>query len=247
MKILLLKDVYNLGRAGEVKKVANGYGRNYLLPQRLAVLATPGALTQIDRIAAEANKRRNVLNEEMGTIAEKMVDLMLLFPARAGETGKLYGSVTTAMIAEAISKEIGVEISKRQIDSQPVRLLGMHILKARLTMDIIPEFKVVVYREGESPENYMILAEDLEAGIDPNAVEEVAEDVVEDVVAEDAEIETEDAAEVAEEEEAEEAIAEAAVEAVAELEAEAVEEEAADEATDEEEAAEATDEADTAE
>lgn len=243
MKILLLKDVYNLGRAGEVKKVANGYGRNYLLPQRLAVLATPGAMTQIDRIAAEANKRRNVLNEEMGAIAEKMVDLMLLFPARAGETGKLYGSVTTAMIAEAISKEIGVTVSKRQIDSQPVRLLGMHILKARLTMDIIPEFKVVVYREGESPENYMILAEDLEAGIDPNAVEEV----VEDVVAEDAEMEAEDAPEVAEEEEAEEAIAEAAVEAVAELEAEAVEEEAADEATDEEEVAEVTDEADTAE
>ena len=161
MKVLLLEDVYNLGRAGEVKKVANGYGRNYLIPQGLAVLATPGALAQAERIQVDADKKRSLLNEEMSFVAEKLVDVQLLFPARAGETGKLYGSVTTQMIADRLNEELDTELSKRQIDSQPLRMLVMHTVKVRLTIDLIPEFKVVVYREGESPENYMIEAEAL--------------------------------------------------------------------------------------
>jgi large subunit ribosomal protein L9 len=161
MKVLLLQDVYNLGRAGDIKKVANGFGRNFLLPQNLAVLATPGAVTQSEIIRNSANQKRTILNEEMAGVAEKMTGLQLLFPARAGETGKLYGSVTNAMIADGISEKLGLEVSKRQIDTQPVRLLGMHMVKVRLTMDMIPEVTVVVYREGEAPENYMVLAEDL--------------------------------------------------------------------------------------
>ena len=68
MKVLLLKDVFKLGRAGDVKRVADGYGRNYLLPQGLAVLATPGALKQVDRIVTTATVQRNALNEELGEI-----------------------------------------------------------------------------------------------------------------------------------------------------------------------------------
>lgn len=194
MKVLLLEDVYNLGRAGEIKKVANGYGRNYLIPQGLAVLATPGALAQAERIQKEADKRRNLLNEEMSVVAEKLEGLQLLFAARAGETGKLYGSVTTQMIADQLNEELGLNLTKRQIDSQPLRLLGMHIVKARLTIDIIPEFQVVVYREGESAENYMIDAEDLagetiEEDITTTVVEEITEteegiEVTEEVVVE---------------------------------------------------------------
>jgi large subunit ribosomal protein L9 len=151
MKVLLLKDVYKLGRAGEVKRVADGYGRNYLLPQGLAVLATEGALKQAERIRAEAAARRSALNEEMSVIAERIQGLRLTFPARASETGKLYGSVTTQMLAEAISRKAGVEISRRQIDSQPLRSLGEHTVHVRLTMDLIPEVKVIVHREGETP------------------------------------------------------------------------------------------------
>lgn len=162
MKILLLEDVYNLGRAGEIKKVANGYGRNYLIPQGLAMLATPGAMAQAERIQQEADQRREVLNQEMSGVAEKLAELKLMFAAKAGETGKLYGSITTQMIADELTKELGTEISKRQIDSQPLRLLGLHTIKARLTIDLIPEFQVVVYREGESPENYMVEAEVLD-------------------------------------------------------------------------------------
>ena len=150
MKVLLLKDVYKLGRAGDVKRVADGYGRNYLLPQGLAVLATPGALKQSDNIRQKASEQRAIVNKEMGVIADKMVDLTITFSAKASETGKLYGSITTQMIAEAIANKIGVEIARRQIDSQPVRTLGDHKVKVRLTVDLIPSIKVIVLREGEA-------------------------------------------------------------------------------------------------
>jgi large subunit ribosomal protein L9 len=150
MKVLLLKDIYKLGRAGDVKKVADGYGRNYLLPQGLAVLATPGALKQSDNIRQKAAEPRAVVNKEMGVIADKMVDLTITFSAKASETGKLYGSITTQMIAEAIANKIGFEIARRQIDSQPVRALGEHKVKVRLTVDLIPSIKVIVLREGEA-------------------------------------------------------------------------------------------------
>jgi len=165
MKVLLIEDVYNLGRAGDIKKVANGYGRNYLLPQGFAVLATPQALLDVERIREEANKRRVLLNEEMASVAESMQDVQLIFPARAGETGKLYGSVTTMMIANALSEKLDVEINKRQIHSQPLRQLGMHKVNVRLTIDLIPEIDVVIYREGESVDNYMIAAEELAADL----------------------------------------------------------------------------------
>ena len=214
MKVLLIEDVYNLGRAGEIKKVANGYGRNYLLPQGLAVLATPQALKNVEHIKESANKRRAVLNQEMSGVAENMVDMRLEFPARAGETGKLYGSVTTIMIAEALSEKLGVEISKRQIDSQPLRLLGMHTVKVRLTIDLIPDVDIVVYREGEPVENYLVSAEELAAQSDE------ADGYVE------AEFEAEEPEAEAEEEES-------AAEAVEEAEETAPEEEEAEETAEE--------------
>jgi len=195
MKVLLLEDVYNLGRAGEVKKVANGYGRNYLIPQGLAILATAGALAQAERIQAEADYRRNLLNKEMSGVAEKLRSLQLVFPARAGETGKLYGSITTQMLADSLTEELGTEITKRQIDSQPLRMLGMHKVKVRLTIDLIPEFEVVIYREGESPENYMVDADDLAADDyeeeETEAEETVVEEAPPELVAEETAEETE--------------------------------------------------------
>lgn len=204
MKVLLLEDVYNLGRAGEVKKVANGYGRNYLIPQGLAVLATPGALAQAERIQEDADKRRSLLNEKMSVVAEKLVDVKLFFPARAGETGKLYGSVTTQMIADKLNEELGTELTKRQIDSQPLRMLGMHTVKVRLTIDLIPEFSVVVYREGESPENYMIEAEALAGDIEEEELPTTIEEDFTTTVVEDFEPEVEAVDDVAGEAPAEE-------------------------------------------
>jgi len=171
MKVLLLKDVYKLGRAGDVKKVANGYGRNYLIPQGLAVLATGGALKQVDRIRSDADNLRNALNLELSGLAEQLGKITLTFPVRASETGRLYGSVNTRMIAEELSRVAGVEISHRQIDAQPLRMIGKHLVDVRLTVDLVPEISVIVYREGESPEAAVEEAESLAEALEKGEIE----------------------------------------------------------------------------
>jgi large subunit ribosomal protein L9 len=150
MKVLLIKDVYKLGHAGEVKKVADGYGRNYLLPQGLAILATTGSLKQSEGIRSRAAASRQVLNAELGGLAGQIEGLTLNFTSKAGETGKLYGSITTQTIAEELSKLVGTQIDRKQVETQPIRTLGDHKAKVRLTMDLMPEIKVVIYREGEA-------------------------------------------------------------------------------------------------
>ena len=152
MKVLLLQDVFKLGRAGDVKRVADGYGRNYLMPQGLAVLATPGALKQVDRIKAQATVKRDALNEELGAVAEQLDGMVLSFTERASETGKLYGSVNAQMISESITEKTGVEISRSQVHAQPLRTLGEHTVQIRLTVDLLPEVTVIVNSEGEEEE-----------------------------------------------------------------------------------------------
>ena len=147
MKVLLIKDVYNLGRAGDVKKVADGYARNFLLPQKVAVMATEGSLKQIEKIQAAAAKQRELLNEEMAGLAEQIQALELRFKAKVGETGKLYGSITQQMIIEAVNEQLKVNIDRHQVESQPLREVGEHLVKIRLTFDLIPEVKVLVESE----------------------------------------------------------------------------------------------------
>ena len=149
MKVLLIRDVYNLGRAGEIKKVANGYGRNFLIPQKLAVMATPGALQQVEKIQQAAEKRRVALNEEMAGVAEKIKGLELFFTAKVGETGHLYGSITPQMIADAIEEKSGLKVDRHWIESQPLREIGLHNVKVRLTFDLVPEVAVMVESEEE--------------------------------------------------------------------------------------------------
>jgi len=150
MKVLLVKDVYKLGRAGDVKKVADGFGRNFLVPQGMAVLATPGAMKTAERIRSKAAEKRVILNEEMSVVAKALEKVQLAFGARAGETGKLYGSITSQEVADALQKKTGYGLKRQQLDMQPLRTLGEHTVHIRLTMDLIPEIKVTVYREGEA-------------------------------------------------------------------------------------------------
>jgi large subunit ribosomal protein L9 len=152
MKVLLIKDVYKLGRAGEVKKVAAGYGRNYLIPQGFAIPATKGAMQQAERIKEKATERRAVLNEELGDIAEVLDGKKLTFAVKAGETGRLYGSVSGEDIIEAIQANFEIELEKRQVETEPIRQLGTYKVPVHLTMDLMPEITVIVYREGEAPE-----------------------------------------------------------------------------------------------
>lgn len=151
MKVLLIKDVYKLGRAGEIKKVAAGYGRNYLIPQGFAIPATPGAMQQADRISKKATERRAALNEELGDISAVLDGKTLMFPVKAGETGRLYGSVSDDDIIEAVQANFEIELEKRQVETEPIRELGSYQVPIHLTMDLVPEITVIVHREGEIP------------------------------------------------------------------------------------------------
>lgn len=150
MKVLLVKDVYKLGHAGDVKKVADGYGRNFLLPQGLAVLATPGALKTVEKIREKATVERAALNQEMSGVAEKLANVELQFFSKAGETGKLYGSITTQMVVDELNKKLGTALNKHQVETDPIRTLGEHLATIRLTVDLNPKIKVFVNREGEA-------------------------------------------------------------------------------------------------
>jgi len=152
MKVMLVRDVFKLGRAGDIKKVADGYGRNYLLPQGLAVLATAGALKQSDKFRATAEIQRAGLNNELKDLAAHVNGVVLTFAAKAGETGKLYGSITTQDVATAIQEQTRYEVKKQQIDMQPIRSLGEFKASVRLTMDLVPEVRIIVHREGEAHE-----------------------------------------------------------------------------------------------
>ena len=150
MRVLLLKDVYKLGHAGDVKKVADGYARNFLIPQRLATLATANAIKQAESLRQNAAIARAKLNAELSGVADKLNALVITFSVKAGETGKLYGSVTSAQIADEIKKSSGLEVDRRNVGHQPLRELGEYKVPVRLTTDLIPQVKVVIHREGET-------------------------------------------------------------------------------------------------
>lgn len=151
MKVLLLKDVYKLGHAGDVKKVADGYARNFLIPRSLAALATAGAVKQAETLRTAAGKLREKLNTELSGVADKINSTQLYFAAKAGETGKLYGSITSAHVTEALNKEINETIDRRIVVHQPLRELGSYQVPVRLTADLIAHVSVIVHREGQSP------------------------------------------------------------------------------------------------
>lgn len=153
MKVLLLEDVYKLGRAGEVKRVAPGYARNFLMPQGLAVLATPGAMKMAGRITKQGEVKRAKVNQELGGVAEQLEGKRFTFAAKASETRRLYGSINAQMIAEKVTEDIGVKVEAKQIESQPLRMLGKHSVAVRLTVDLIPVIEIIVHREGETPES----------------------------------------------------------------------------------------------
>ncbi len=152
MKVLLIKDVYKLGRAGDVKKVADGYGRNFLLTQRLAVLATPGAMKTAEKIRSQGEIQRTALNNELKDLADHINGVTLTFAVKAGETGKLYGSITTQDVAAGIQEQTRYEVKRQQIDMQPIREIGEFKAHVRLTIDLMPEIKIIVRREGEAVE-----------------------------------------------------------------------------------------------
>jgi large subunit ribosomal protein L9 len=148
MKVLLLEDVDKLGLAGKVVTVSDGYARNYLIPRGLAKVANQGALEQADQIRKTGERKRARLLADAQTLAQHIQGLTLTFQARAGEKGKLYGSITTADLAEALGRELGQEFDRRKIISDPLRQVGEHAVQIRLMSDVTATLKVIIEAEG---------------------------------------------------------------------------------------------------
>jgi len=147
MKVILQEDVDNLGKAGDIVKVADGYGRNYLIPKRMAVLADVRNLRTLEHdrrvIEARAKKVRRSA-EEMGV---RLSSLSLTIPAKAGEEGKLFGAVTSRDIAEAFERA-GVTVDRRMVLlEEPIKQVGEYKVKVRAGTDIVPEVSVSVVAE----------------------------------------------------------------------------------------------------
>lgn len=152
MKVLLTRDVTKLGKAGTVKTVADGYARNYLLAQGLAVLATAGAVKQADSLAKSEQKRQSLLAADASSLAEQLQAVTLTFHMRAGEEGKLYGSVTSANIVDELKRTTGLDIDRHKLElREPLRSLGAHKVAVRLASELAPEITVNVAREEAAP------------------------------------------------------------------------------------------------
>ena len=147
MEIILRQAIENLGHPGDVVTVKNGYARNFLLPRGFAYEATPGNLKRIGaergRLEAAENERRDSASE----LAKRLEEVQLTFSARVGEEGKLFGSVTSADVAEQLAAQ-GFNIEKRLIDlHEPIKALGVYRVPVRLHADVKPEIRVWVIKQ----------------------------------------------------------------------------------------------------
>jgi large subunit ribosomal protein L9 len=172
MKVLLKEDVYNLGFAGEIHNVAPGYGRNYLIPKGKAVKATQSTMKQAEAWQRQAEARRAELRAEYELLSTRIKETVLTFIAKAGETGKLYGSITTAQVTESLNELLGTEIDQRKVGTGTLRELGEHKVIVRLSADFQPEVTVVIEPE-----------EDMDAEVSELAVE--AEEAAEETESDD--------------------------------------------------------------
>ena len=151
MKVLLLEDVATLGNAGSVVSVADGYARNYLLPHRLAKTVSEGSVKEVEQVRRSGERKREQMQNSAQDLARRLNELTLTFRARAGEKGKLYGSITTAELADAMQQQVGQEVDRRKIVSDGLRQLGEHVVEVHLLADVTARVKVIVEAEETGP------------------------------------------------------------------------------------------------
>ncbi len=182
MKIILTQDIEKLGTAGSLQDVKPGYARNYLIPQGMAQVATVGLIKQVqERQAAE---QRRVAKQEvaMQSLADRIQGVRLTFTARAGETGRLFGSITSADVAEALSKQVGEEVDRRKVDlATGLHEVGEFPVTINLVGRLKPQIVAIVVPEGGYPVSEAEDAEgDLTGGVtaDEFMGEESSEDEV---------------------------------------------------------------------
>ncbi len=149
MEVILKEDVPKLGNRGDVVKVAEGYGRNYLLPHKLAIEASAGNKAVIKQMKDAAVRRSAREKGDAELLAQQFEGLAIHFRRKAGEKDHLFGSVTSSEIADELAKK-GITLDRRKIELQePIKTLGEHTVEARLHRDVHVKFNVVVDKEAE--------------------------------------------------------------------------------------------------
>ena len=148
MKIILIEDVQNLGYKDDVVEVKNGYGLNYLIPQKKAILATESNLKQLNEKLKQQAQKRAKIKADAEAVAEKIKGLVLEVAVKASEEGKVYGSVTNIQLAEAFAAA-GAEIDRKLIVVEPAKTLGEHTCTVKLHREVSVEvpFNVVAAAE----------------------------------------------------------------------------------------------------
>ncbi len=192
MKVVFLEEVEGSGRIGEVRNVANGYARNYLLPRKLAVAATDHNVRIAQARAAVEVKRQAGLDADAEVLAEKLVGLTITIEVKVGEQGRLYGSVTARDISEVLEKPLGLLLEHRQVElEEPIRQVGLFEVVLKLSRNVRPSVQVAVVGEGQTLEELLAAAA---------AEKEQPEEAAEEEAPQEAEVKQEEPAEEAEQE-----------------------------------------------
>lgn len=145
MKVIFLEDVPHVAKAGEIKEVANGYGRNFLIPQKLALLAKSHDISAVETQLKIRARSQSQTEAELAELAKQLDGSEISLKARSGAKDRLYGSITSADIAAELLNTTGLHIDKRKIElAEPIRQLGSYEVVIRLAKDIIPQIKVSV-------------------------------------------------------------------------------------------------------
>jgi len=148
MKVVFQQDISAKARKGEIKDVADGYARNYLFPKGLAVPATAAAVKAAEAMSAESARRKAREQEEMKELAEQLTGVELHFHARAGGKDRIHGSITSANIADEITKVTNIVVDKKKIElTEPLRTLGTHEVKIDLVRDTETKINVIIEEE----------------------------------------------------------------------------------------------------
>jgi len=149
MKVIFISDVESIGRQGEIKDVKDGLARNYLLPKKLAITATPGNLKIWEQKSVALRKKEDKVKGEAEKFASKLNGVAIKIPVKVGEEEKIFGSVTSQSISDALG-ELGYEVSKKQIDLEsPIKTLGTHEVTLKIHHDVAAVINVEVVEEGQ--------------------------------------------------------------------------------------------------
>jgi large subunit ribosomal protein L9 len=147
MKVVLLKDVKKLGKAGEIKNVSDGYAKNFLIPKKLVEIATESKIKEIKNIEKIESRKRELEIKKLEEIAEKINKRSFTIKVKAGNSGKLFGSLTADKIASILKERVNVNIDKRKIQMKPIRELGKYDISISFKNDINATVHIFVEKE----------------------------------------------------------------------------------------------------